>query len=208
MKRLFIAVLAFWAVAACVWGRTATDFFTTAPDAIFRLLPQSTRLDMVDYFNYGSSKASDNYFGGQARIKAISEAVVGLEIDKGVEVQLAVIPAKNDTVIAVVTTLALPVADSSVKFYDTKWKELKKPPFTMPEYEDWLTAEGKKNILEAQAYLPFMPVKAAFAPEGDVLVLVNGAEEYLGGDEAEKFRGWLVPSMTYDVKTSRFTLRK
>lgn len=207
MTRLSLLILALL-FAVGVSGRTASDFFTTAPDRVIRVLPQSTRLDMVDYFNYGSSRASENYFGGEARVKGISDAVITVEIDKDVELQLAVLPAKNDTVIAVSTTLLLPVADSSLKFYDTSWKPLGKAPFQIPTYNEWLTKEGQGHIPEISLHLPFMPVAARFNPEANILLLNNGASEYLSKEQFGKFEPWLIGYMSFDISSARFSPTK
>lgn len=181
-------------------GRTATEFFTSAPAEVIRLIPESTRLDMVDYFNYGSTRASDNYFGGPARVKAISDATVTFEVDENVEMQIAVIPQKNDTVIAVITTVFVPTADSSVKFYDKNWDPLKKPPYKMPEYGDWLTREGKENEAEITLQLPFIPVYARVSDDGLSLTLTNGAKDYLSKATLKELAPQLIPQKTIPLK--------
>ena len=206
MRILFILITLLFAPA--IHARTVSEFFATAPDDVIRLIPQSTRLDMLDYFNYGSSRASENYFGGSSRVKALSDAVLDIQVDENVEMQFAVLPAKNDTMIAVVTTLYLPVADSSVKFYTSEWKPVNKPPFEMPSYDKWLTPAGVASVTDLKPYLPFMPVSASFNSDATVLSLFNNADEYLGEKQFEKFSPWIVPSMDYSVVSNRFSLKK
>lgn len=206
MRKLIALIIGILALAA--QGRTATDFFTGAPDAALRLIPQSTRLDMVDYFNYGSSRASENYFGGEARIKKITENVIDFQIDDGVEMQIAVIPAKNDTIIATITTLHLPVADSDIKFYNADWKPLRKTPFEMPAYESWITPQGSENMADIALHLPFIPVSASFDDTASALTLTDNAADYLSKDKAREFAPWLIESKIYDVKSAQFLPRK
>lgn len=204
MIRTFLLSLFIGVAALGLHGRTATEVFTTAPDRVVRLIPQSTRLDMVDYFNFGSDHPSENFFGGSARMTAISDAVVDFQIDEGVNMQIAVLPTKTDTIFAVVTTLAIPSRDSSIKFYSKDWQLLAKQPFTMPAYEEWLTDEGKANKVDITLNLPFMPVSASFTTDGSTLVLTNEAPQFLGERQTLPFDKWLIESKTYDVKSAQF----
>lgn len=207
-RYFIILVLLIVAGANTATARRAADFFTSAPDRIVRLLPQSTRLDMVDYFNYGSSHLSDNFFGGKARITALSDTTVSLVVDADVSMQFAVLPAASDTVIAVITTLALPVSDSAVKFYTTDWRPAVKTGFDMPPYTDWLTPEGKKKIDEITLHLQFIPVEAAFTTDGSQLILTNQARNYLSSQQFEEFAPYLIDEIVFDVKGARLNRRQ
>ena len=189
-------------------ARTASQFFAQAPDRVLRLLPQSTRLDMLDYFNYGSSKASKNYFEGEARVRSLSDTTVVFDMDNSVNMAMTVIPMKKDTIIALVTTLELPVPDSSIKFYDTDWNQLGRAPLAWPGYDEWLTPEGKKNAAEVRMFLPFVPVKAAFSGDASRLTLSNGASSYLSAEDFERLRPWLREEIVYDINNGKFVRRK
>ena len=207
MKRaLFLAL----AVAAALTGasRTASDFFANAPEAVVRLLPQSTRLDMVDYFNYGSKKASENFFGGPARVIALTDNRIEVQIDEDVTMQMAVIPSKTDTIIAVVTTVAVPARDSSLKFYGSDWQPLKKSPIAAPAYEDWLTKEGRPDFEEISMLLPFIPASAEFSDDASTLTFRNSAAQYLSADDFNRLSPKLKDAVVYDINSGRFTLRK
>lgn len=205
-KILIVAAMAL--VGARAEARTASQLFATAPDNVIRLLPQSTRLDMLDYFNYGSTRASANAFDGEARMTAVSDAAVSFELDKGVEMQIAVLPAAKDTVVALVTTLHMPVPDSYIEFYDTAWRPLRKAPMTLPAYDAWLTPEGLAARTDVELQLPFMPVSATFDRDARVLKLTNEAPMYLEDKKADEMADKLVGSMVYDVAGGKFTLRK
>jgi len=192
-----------------VTARTARDFFVSAPDSVLELLPQSTRLDMLDYFEFGSTRASQNNFNGEARMMSVSDAVVSFAVDKDVNMQIAVIStAQTDTVLALVTTLHMPPADSSISFFDLSWNQVSKAPFVMPAYDEWLTPDGKASRTDVQAELPFMPVNAIFDTEAKVLSLTNEAPLYLDSTRADSIRSKIETSKVYDIKTGKFMLRK
>ena len=188
-------------------ARTAADFFASAPDKVIRLLPQSTRLDMLDYFKFGSTRPSSNAFQGEAILKALSDRVVSFEVDKGVGMQIAVLPsARQDTVLALVTTLSTPSPISSISFYDKDWNELKNTFFHEPQNVDWLTTKGKKERAEVATKLPFVPVSYSFDPDATILRAVNEAAVYLDKDEFKQLEPMLVLTKVYTVAFPKFKL--
>jgi len=202
---VFVAMLMF---AAQGFSRTATDFFKSAPDTLIRLLPQSVRLDMMDYFNFGSTHSSPNAFNGPAHMRSVSDAAISFDVDRDVNMQIAVIPTKNDTVLAVVTTLNLPALDSSIEFYDSSWNRLPKAPFVMPGYVEWLSPEGHDDRTKVEMYLPFVPVSASFEPDCKTLLLTNEAFKYMEELDYDKIKHLIVGSMLYDVVNGQFILHR
>lgn len=190
------------------FARTATDFFKSAPDSIIRLLPQATRLDMIDYFNFGSTHTSSNAFNGPARMMSVADASLSFNVDEDVAMQLVVIPAKTDTLIALVTTLHMPVLDSSIEFYDTDWQNVRKAPFVMPSYAEWLSEQGLKDKAKVNMFLPFIPASATFDPEGKTLLLTNEAQSYLDELDYKDLKPLLVGSKVYDLEGGRFIEHK
>lgn len=208
ITNIIIAVASVMLCASHGFARTATDFFKSAPDSAIRLLPQATRLDMVDYFNFGSTHSSSNAFNGLAMMKAVSDKTMSFQVDKDVTMQLVVLPAKNDTVIALVTTISTPALDSSIEFYDTEWKPLRRPPFAFPAYNAWLTPEGLGDKVKVEMYLPFIPVSASFDPEGNTLLLTNEAPFYLDELDYNGLKPLLVATKVYNVNAGRFIEQK
>lgn len=202
---LCLAVLAIQGLPA----RTARDFFVAAPDDVLRLLPQSTRLDMLDYFEFGSTRPSLNSYGGEARMTSLADATLSFDTDKDVHMQLALIPtAKSDTLLALITTLRMPTADSDIRFFSTDWQPIAQAPFEMPGYADWLSPRGISTREDVQAELPFMPISAGFDPEAKVLRLTNEALDYLDKSRADSISPMIVESKVYDLADGKFILRQ
>ncbi|MDE6334069.1 MAG: DUF3256 family protein [Muribaculaceae bacterium] len=190
-------------------ARTARDFFVSAPDDVLRLLPQSTRLDMLDYYEFGSTRPSINAYGGEARMTSLADASLSFDMDKDVNMQLAIIPAaKSDTLLAVITTLHMPVADSDIRFYSTDWQPIAKAPFAMPGYAEWLSPGGLADRRDVQAELLFMPVSADFDREAKVLRLANKALDYLDKSRADSISPMIVEAKVYDIDDGKFILRQ
>ena len=206
-RRTALLIAAALCVAAAA-ARTAADFFVAAPDSVIRLLPQATRLDMLDYNRYGSDRPSTNQFNGPAILRTESDAIVEFDVDRDISMQLAVIPAGSDTVVALVTTCLLPVPDSSIQYFDTSWRPVAKGLPAIPAYTDWLTPEATRTPGPVEVELPFIPVSAAFSPGATVLTFPNQAQAYLDSATWTRIQPMMTPAIAYDIKGGRFTQRR
>lgn len=184
-------------------ARTAADFFGAAPDSVYPILTGSTRLDMIDYYNYGSDRSSDNRLGGHSRITAQTDRTLGYELSERSSGQLAVlVPAPGDTVIAVVTTVPTPLPDSEIAFYTTDWRAAA-APVALPAYSDWLSDEGRRRADRAAGLVPFVTAQATFSPAADTLTLVSGVGSYLAPADRDEGAALFLPQLTRTVTPAK-----
>ena len=178
LSRFIVSVTAAMALLAgfAVEARTAADFFVSAPDEVLPLVPQSTRLDMLDYFSSGLSTTSPNATRGRARIMLNEPTKLQAELSRDSNIQIALFPAERDTVVAVIETVLTPVADSSVSFYDTSWNLL---ALTMPSLKpiDFVPESLRKEASKAE--LPDVVFgRIDFNPETGYLTVNNTTAGY------------------------------
>jgi hypothetical protein len=138
---------------------SAVDAFTSAPDVVLPLLPKNTRLDMIDYFNSGTSIASKNKLDGEARILSLTDKVLRFTMSEVSEYQVVVLKYGKEEIIALIETLKTPIADSRISFYNSRWESIEKSCFKEPDLKTWLTKVGSKKIDDVRAALPFMLVQ-------------------------------------------------
>ena len=185
-------------------ARTAADFFISASDEILPLLPQNTRLDMLDYFSSGLPTPSPNATRGQARIILNEPSKLQAVLSRDSNIQFALIPGGRDTVVAVIETVLTPVADSSVSFYDTSWQPL---DITMPAIEplDFVPAELRKEA--AAAELPDVAFGTIeFNPVTGCLTVNNTTAGYYTEQDRPDGLALMKTSLNYILKGNR--LRK
>lgn len=206
--RTLVAVTVLAAAASAMNARTAADFLVEAPEDALPLLSTNSRMDMLDYFRYGSDRSVTNRAGGNARILNESERTITFDVDSGVCAQLAVLVSGRDTILALVSTVASPALDSRLDFFRTDWQPLRRTPLSLPEYTDWLTDAGRDDIATVSRVLPFVPVEARFDSTATTLTLTSGARTFLAPREYEFLRPMLVDSLVYDIKGNKFKLRK
>lgn len=176
MKLKALILIAAALAALTAGARTAADFFAKAPDSVLPLLQENTRLDMLDYFNSGLQTPSANTLGGRSRITSLSDRAVTVEMSRDASVQMAVITAGKDTLIAVVETVLTPVADSGVRLYRAAdWKELPSP--AMPGVEQFADPARRKEIRGAD--MPeYLFVRAEYEPESGLFKFTDTTPAY------------------------------
>lgn len=157
-------------------ARTASDFFINAPSNVIPLLDKNTRLDMIDYFTGGLSTASRNILNGNSRILINENNKIEIALSRESTLQIAVVELKKDTILAVIETVNIPVADSSLRFYNSDWVPLPQqaPQLTVVDF----VASDKK----AQANALLMPrmafVKIDYNPNSGVFSFINTTADY------------------------------
>lgn len=200
----FIILIALFAVMLPVMAQlTPEGAFTSAPASVFPLIDKNTRLDMVDYYKSGLSTPSSNRLDGHSVITALTPTSLSAQLSDASTAQLVLLKAGNDTIIALVNTVATPGLDSTLKFYSSDWKPLPVANyFKAPTWDDWV-ASGHSTA-EVTAYTPFMLASYEIEPESGVLKASNNLSTFLDPDIYTLISTALRPSLTYTWNGKRF----
>lgn len=195
MKRLILSLSLAAALTASA-QLTASGAFTSAPAEVFPLLDKNTRMDMIDYFNSGLKTPSANRMDGRSVVTELTPASLCVKLSEASSAQLALLTAGKDTVIAVVSTVAAPGLDSTVKFYDSSWRQLEgKKYFTAPTWRDWMV-KGH-DVSEVTAYTPFMLASYYIDTANGTLTATNNLSTFLDEDIYSMVEAALNRSLTY-----------
>lgn len=201
---LILAVAAILLSPVTTWAITASEAFASAPSVVFPLLERNARLDMIDYFNSGSSTPSKNKLSGQARITAITDKTLSFAMSGASSYDVIVLPCGGDEIIALIETVATPVPDSNISFYDTDWNKLDGKYLEVPQLKHWLTDEGKENQSMVEVMMPFMLVGYEYDAETAMLTLTNNVSQFLSEDIYSQISPYLRSSLTYKWNGKRF----
>lgn len=147
MNKVFgiFIIIAACCLAQVADARTAIDFFVEAPTNLIPLVRPQLRMDMADYHSSGMETPVRNVFGGESRILEASPEKVIVQLSSLSRLELDVITAGSDTILAMITTTSTPQPDSKITLFSADW--------------------------EPKAVQPVMPGLAEFAPKGDASVL-------------------------------------
>lgn len=183
-------------------ARSAADFFAAAPDSLVSYLPVNGRLDMADYYSYGSNHGANDANETMWHITSLSDRSLTIAQADSATIQIAVmVAAPSDTAIAVVTTVPLPARDSRVEWFKTDWTPLKRQ--SAPQYTDWLSDDAFSRIDNLEYTLPFVTAEAVADPGSASVVYTNTAGQFLTASDLEAVKPFLTPTLTYRYAKGR-----
>jgi hypothetical protein len=183
----------------------AASAFVAAPDSIFPVLSTNTRLDMLDYFHSNIARPSTNTFNGQSQIISEEPMLLTIDMTPSVDVQVAVIPQKGDSIYALIQTVAMPVKDSEIRFFNKDWTPLKVAPLTV-SIDHWLNTTNKETREDILNELPFILATAEFNPTDYSITLTNNMGEYYAKSDRPKWFGNLREKLVYSYDGKCYVL--
>ncbi len=206
-----IATAALLALAATITIHAqfnAGQAFIEAPREVFPLVNAMTRMDMIDYFESGSQTPSNNVMDGKSRITEMSPTMLKADLSSVSSYTLALLPAGSDTIIAVIQTLSVPFADSSIQFYDDQWDALApKKQFTSPTLADWLLPTAKGHEKDIENVIDFIPAAYVLDSNGH-LTLTHSLKDMLVEDDYDIVKEYIRPSLSYQWKGGKMVMLK
>lgn len=210
MKRyLTLAASLLMTAVSAMAQLTASEAFTSAPQGVFPLLDQNTRLDMVDYFKSGMSTPSQNALQGKSQITDLTPTTLSVRMTDSSTAQIAVLDAGKNQVIALISTVATPGLDSNVKFFDSSWRPLNLSQyFAKPGWPEWLTDEGKSHRSDVEMQVPFMLASYQYDPSTGSMTLTNNLSRFLDKGMYEMIASYLKPQLVYVWNGKKFELKR
>ncbi len=209
---IIIAALTVISLISPASARAVRDFFASEPGIVFPLLPVNTRLDMLDYFDNGQIVSATNNLGNDTQIISLDSTFLSVQTSECRTVELRMFtPSAHDTVIAVIETVELPMADSRISFYDRNWKLLQTSKFitppTMADFFTKATPRGKRADLLSSIDFPL--IKLMFKGKAhDVVVAKSGLKDFYSPIDYKRFEPYDTDSLFYTFNGRKFNLRK
>lgn len=197
--------------AAAANARSVTDCFINAPKSVVTTLDSITRVEMLLYYEAGSGTPSRNTLGGPARVKHVSDNMITFSTSPASEVTIARLPAaKGDSVLLVLTTVALPALDTKAEMYAADWTPLpdrmQVPPVN--DLDLWLTAEGRERRKEVENVVPFVTAYDVFAPATGLLIVSPSIVKLIGKDNFDPIADCLRRVISYEWNGKKWSLVK
>ena len=150
MNRFFKTIISLLIVCFALTGeaKTIRELFADEPDDIFMILPKSTRLDMLDYYDVGRMVTMESNMASnkkESRLLKVSDSQIDVALTGASQVSMTLLTENSDSIIAVVQTYQLPYFDSQISFFDTNWNRLStKKYFVEPTVKSFITQAADK----------------------------------------------------------------
>lgn len=200
------ALAAAFAASSQVTPRSA---FSTMPNALFPYIDQTSRLDLMDYYDSGIEKKVPNQLGDSARIVLIDDTMLAIEYAPGCEMTLVPLHRKNDELIMILQTLDIPDCDTSIKFYSHDWKPVDSGKLIdLPQTADWFAVKDKAQKSLIAGNVPFMTVCAVYDADSSTLRLTPTLGDYVTPEHLEEVKALLSSSIEYLWNGKKFAKQR
>ena len=194
-------------------AKTIRELFADEPDDIFILLPKSTRLDMLDYFDVGKMvKVENSLSSGKkvSRLLKVTDSSIDVAVTQSSQVSMTLLTsAKADSVIAVVQTYQLPYFDSQISFYDVDWNKLNTSKyFDAPTVKSFiLPGTDKKIVNDILQSVKFSLISYSIeqADNGDVTLTASlNLEGVMVKEDYDRIKDYLSKTIIYRLSNLKF----
>ena len=194
-------------------AKTIRELFADEPDDIFILLPKSTRLDMLDYFDVGKMvKVENSLSSGKkvSRLLKVTDSSIDVAVTQSSQVSMTLLTsAKADSVIAVVQTYQVPYFDSQISFYDVDWNKLNTSKyFVAPTVKSFiLPGTDKKIVNDILQSVKFSLISYSIeqADNGDVTLTASlNLEGVMVKEDYDRIKDYLSKTIVYRLSNLKF----
>ena len=194
-------------------AKTIRELFADEPDDIFILLPKSTRLDMLDYFDVGKMvKVENSLSSGKkvSRLLKVTDSSIDVAVTQSSQVSMTLLTsAKADSVIAVVQTYQVPYFDSQISFSDVDWNKLNTSKyFVAPTVKSFiLPGTDKKIVNDILQSVKFSLISYSIeqADNGDVTLTASlNLEGVMVKEDYDRIKDYLSKTIVYRLSNLKF----
>lgn len=194
-------------------AKTIRELFADEPDDIFILLPKSTRLDMLDYFDVGKMvKVENSLSSGKkvSRLLKVTDSSIDVAVTQSSQVSMTLLTsAKADSVIAVVQTYQVPYFDSQISFYDVDWNKLNTSKyFDAPTVKSFiLPGTDKKIVNDILQSVKFSLISYSIeqADNGHVTLTASlNLEGVMVKEDYDRIKDYLSKTIVYRLSNLKF----
>ena len=213
IRALCVSIIALVSILAAAQDRqtagpTAADFFVKAPLDVASQLSETSRLDMIDYFNNGATVKSENRLGRKVALKKIEDRLIVWQDDDSVMTTIVVLPvvqsSASDTVMVVIRTFAGQLPDSEVRYYDKGWSLIDNSDVPAPKLKDWLNVTDKQSVALVERSIPFILSTAEYDLNDNNLVFTNRTSDFFTPQDTPDAVSMLKPELRYEWTGRRF----
>ncbi len=150
--------------------------FASMPDSLMPTLSQTNRRDMLDFWANGMEARVHNQLNEESTLRTLGDTYALVESSAKSRVEMKLLYTADSTgIVAVISTVVAPAADSHVAFYDTEWRRLGWVRMPRPSIDEfwWLAPDSlAQDAADARLSLADLcPIEVRANPEEPTLEL-------------------------------------
>ena len=200
--------------AAIVDSLTIRSVFSGLKEPSLDILPVSTRLDMLDYYESDSIYKAKNAMEGLSELVKVNPDYLKVRISDASDLQIKILPSKKyGKVVMTIYTVGGDdkAADSELRFYNTGLQRIDgRNIMKEPALKEFFSIPkgSLTSMKEIDGMIPFPTIEFGADGETDVLTarLTSGA--YMNIDDYNIIKLFLKPEVRYVWDKDRFKIEK
>lgn len=213
MNRFFKTIISLLIVCFALTGeaKTIRELFADEPDDIFMILPKSTRLDMLDYYDVGRMVTMESNMASnkkESRLLKVSDSQIDVALTGASQVSMTLLTENSDSIIAVVQTYQLPYFDSQISFFDTNWNRLStKKYFTEPTVKSFIIkGADKAKVNEILSLVKFALISYQIEQTDGVTTLTASLnlEGVMVKEDYDQIKDYLTKTVVFRLEKLKF----
>lgn len=210
MKKI-IALLLILSTVTFVFAQDAKTVFSNIPDSLSPTLTAINRADFVDFMESNMSAKVKNKFGGESEMTDLTDSYIRIKTTDKSTWEMKLLSVTNGSnIICVVTTACGPACDSSVKFYDTSWKELPAANYiTLPTLKTFITLPSEDDVDEYNEVIAKADIfldKAELNKDSNDIIFTCTTPDYMEKKDQEIIRKYLAPSARFEWNGEKYIM--
>ena len=189
---------------------TASSSFLRLPVDVLDILPESTRFDMLVYFENDSIYRAPNALEGTSYLKTVTPDFLEVQITEVSSLQLKLLPyKKGETLIMTLYTVGGEgqADDTDIRFFTSDMRELPRERlFPQPELKVFFSIPkgSLTSMKEIEQTIPFPTVRYSASSDGNDITGKLTVESYMNQDDYNVIRLFEKPSVCFIWNGNRY----
>ncbi|MCH5227096.1 MAG: DUF3256 family protein [Muribaculaceae bacterium] len=192
---------------------TARSIFEKIHLSALEILPRSTRLDMLDYWDVDSVHKVTNVMEGLSWLEQVTPSYLKVHISAVSTLEIKLLSAKKNPIVMTIYTVGddVQAQDSQVKFFSIDLQELDSSKYLqMPQLKDFfdIPKGSTTKMKEIEDMIPFPTLAFSANPENDNLKARLTVEQYINQDDWNIARLFVKPYITLIWEKEKYKVEK
>ena len=188
---------------------TARYVFEKINTSSLEILPQSTRLDMLDYWDVDSVYKASNVMQGLSWLENVTPSYLKVRITPVSTLEIKILPSKKGRLAMTIYTVGddVQAQDSEIKFYDSNLVKLDTEKYLeMPRVKDFfdIPKGSATKMKEIEQMIPFPTLAFTANSDNNNIEARLTVEQYINQDDWNIAKLFVKPYITLDWKKDKY----
>ena len=220
---LLVSAFAIYTQQAYAKENKKPETISETPDSVFtaryvfekiytsdlEILPPSTRLDMLDYWDVDSVYKASNVMQGLSWLENVTPTYLKVRVTPVSELEIKVLPVKKGKIAMTIYTVGddVQAQDSQIRFYDENLVPLETDKYlALPHMKDFfeIPKGSATKMKEIEQMIPFPTIAFRAFPDNDNIDARLTVEQYINQDDWNIAKLFVKPSITLEWKKDKY----